>query len=82
MITDKRELMAFDSVLTNIMLDKLQGQEKQLLQLLYHRDIDRGTEARRKLQIKEKEYYRILKSLKAQILEIFDEPNRRGVNVI
>lgn len=82
MITDKRELMAFDSVLTNIMLDKLQGQEKQLLQLLYHRDIGRGPEARQKLQLKKSEYYRILKSLKAQIMEIFDEPNRRGVNVI
>lgn len=82
MIADKRELMAFDSVLTNIMLDKLQGQEKQLLQLLYHRDINRGPEARQKLQIKKTEYYRILRSLKAQILEIFDEPNRMSVSVI
>jgi DNA-directed RNA polymerase specialized sigma subunit len=67
----------FDALLTSVTLDKLAGPEKQLMQLLYYQDINRGKEAIQSMAVSEDRYYRVLKSLKKQILEIFCyEPER------
>lgn len=70
-----------DSALTNVMLDKLAGQEKQLLQLLYYRD-NRVQDTKRLMKISEKKYYRILKSLKNQITEIFGHEPERNIQYV
>lgn len=70
-----------NSTLTNVMLDKLTGPEKQLLQLLYYRD-NRVQDAKRQMKLDGRKYYRILKSLKNQITEILGHEPERNVQYV
>jgi len=82
-IADSYETPVFDNVLTDIMMDKLQAPEKQVLQLLlYYEGIGSQRRSYEHLKISRWKYRNILKLLKQQVREIFDySPERRTASV-